>query len=302
MRWIVPLSGLTVVLAAQAARADCGSIPFKPGVDIFEPNQRAVIAWNGQEEILLLSTDLRASEPTKVLEVIPFPSEPAVEEGDVEVSRKATSLVNAKLSPMKKRAFGGMGGFGAGAVGDAPPPPAGEVTFQEKIGAHDISVTHVLDRRRFVEWVEEYLEKAGVDDPTIAPPMKEVVEQYLEDRFRWFAFNVVELGEKTVTKEAVRYRFQTRFLYYPLRITRTEKGETSIRLVLLSPRLVKIPRLGSARARLLHKPLPIWHSELSDLDEDLYDLLKGRSANLIRLWEIKGTPSRFNRDLITTWY
>jgi hypothetical protein len=301
MKRTVLLLALGTMLAARIARADCGSIPFKPWVEVFEPNQRAVIAWDGQEEILLLSTDLRASEPTKVLEVIPFRSEPEVSKGDVEVFRKATALINAKLSAPNEERFGGMGGFGIGAMGGAGPPPAGEVTFHQRIGAHDVCVVRVLDDDRFVAWVEDYLKQGGVDNPTIAPPMKAVVREYLKDRFQWFAFNVVDLGPQTATKEAIQYRFKTRFLYYPLRITRTEKGETSIRIVLLSPRLVKVPRLGSAKARLLHQPLPIRHSELSDLDEDLYELLKGQPVNLIRLWEIKGLPSRFNRDLITTW-
>lgn len=52
---------------------------------------------NGQEEILLLPTDLRASEATEVLEVIPLPSEPEVKKGDVEVFRRATTLINKKL-------------------------------------------------------------------------------------------------------------------------------------------------------------------------------------------------------------
>ncbi|MHB0960090.1 MAG: hypothetical protein ACYC0X_19855 [Pirellulaceae bacterium] len=54
-----------LVFVPQQARAVCGGIPFDPKVIVFEPNQRALIAFNGQEEILLLSADLRVSEPTK---------------------------------------------------------------------------------------------------------------------------------------------------------------------------------------------------------------------------------------------
>lgn len=32
-----------------------------------------------------------------------------------------------------------------------------------------------------------------------------------------------------MTKEAIQYRFATRWLYYPLRITRSEEGDTNIR-------------------------------------------------------------------------
>ena len=85
---------------------------LQPKVVIFEPDQRAVIAFNGQEEILLLSADLRVSEPTKILQVLPLPSEPKVTKGDFEVFVKATNLINSKLPrPPAMPAPGGMGGW-----------------------------------------------------------------------------------------------------------------------------------------------------------------------------------------------
>jgi len=101
------------VLLPFSAFADCGSIPFyapvftdltfaqivgvakvdlgKTSVDfdplkvtVFEPKQRGIILWNGEEQRLLLSTDQKASERTAVLEVIPLPSEPTVRLGSFE--------------------------------------------------------------------------------------------------------------------------------------------------------------------------------------------------------------------------
>lgn len=292
-----------VFLAASPARSDCGSIPYKGDVQIFEPNQRAVIAWNGREEILLLSTDLRASEPTKVLEVIPLPTEPEVTKGEMAVFSHAARLIQEKLHPRsaKGMGFGAMGDLGGTAMGGAL-PPAGEVTQQKKIGAQDISVIRVLDPRRFVRWVEDYLQQAGVENPTISRPMRRVVEEYLRDGFPWFAFNVVELGTSPATKEAVQYRFRTPLLYYPLRITRAEKGNTTVRLLLISPRLVRIPDLLSARARLLHEPVRITADELRYLDKDMHGLLGKRQPMLLRMWEIKGRLSGFRRDVLTTWH
>ena len=40
-------------LSVGAARANRGSIPFKPNVQIFEPTQRAMIAWNGIDQLVL---------------------------------------------------------------------------------------------------------------------------------------------------------------------------------------------------------------------------------------------------------
>ena len=76
--------GIFLLLSLMPAflAADRGAIPFDPDVRIFEPNQRAIIAWNGQKQILLLSTDMRASRQVEILEVLPLPSEPQVKKGD----------------------------------------------------------------------------------------------------------------------------------------------------------------------------------------------------------------------------
>ena len=291
---------LALGCAATVARADCGSIPFKRHVAVFEPNQRALIAFNGSEELLLLSTDLRASEPTKVLEVIPFPNKPRVKKGDQQAFVRATRLIDSKLRPPMPaaRVEGGMGGMG-GSTRAARPP--GEVVFQKKIGAHDISVVHVLQPQRFVEWVEEYLKTAGVDNPTIPEPLKPVVNEYVSSGFQWFAFNVVELGEETRTKEAIQYRFKTEFLYYPLKISRTDQGETTVILLVVSPRLVKLPDLGPTRVQLAHEPLPISSRELHEIDRSLEGLLANAPQRLLRTWMITAPLASFQKDVVTTW-
>ena len=106
--------------------------------------------------------------------------------------------------------------------------------------------------------METYLRKAGVDNPSIPEPMKAVVAAYLRDKFEWFVFDVVELGKEVKTKDAIQYRFPTGFFYYPMRITRTEEGETLVRLLVLSPQLIQLP----SSVHLSHKPIRISPKEL----------------------------------------
>ncbi|MBN1607417.1 MAG: hypothetical protein JW940_12335, partial [Polyangiaceae bacterium] len=122
-RWFVVLALVAVPALCRTAEADRGSIPFKPHVQVFEPTQRAMLAWSGQEEILLLTTDLNASEPTKILEVMPFPSEPKVKKGDTETFRRATDLINTKLA--MPRPTGRNGGRSRSAPAHKP---GGEIT------------------------------------------------------------------------------------------------------------------------------------------------------------------------------
>jgi len=290
------ITGLLVLLFATGSlfiHADRASIPFKPHVKIFEPNQRAMIAWNGQEEILLLTTDLKASEPTKVLEVIPLPTEPVVKKGDIEVFQRATTLINSKI----KRRFAGT--KHRGVRGPTEKPPAGQVTFHERIGAHDISVVRVLRGDGFIEWVERYLKANAVENPVISEALKEVVEEYIEEGFVWFVFDVVSLDTEPKTNEAIQYRFKTDFLYYPLKITRTEEGDTLISLLILTPELLKdFPGIPIERVRLSHEPVSLTSSELRSLSEEMDALLGHREHIRLRIWEIRGRLSEFKKDLI----
>jgi hypothetical protein len=283
-----------VVLNASMIYADRGSIPFEPYVEIFEPNQRAMIAWNGKEEILLLSTDLYASTTTKVLEVIPLPSEPVVKKGDVEVFKKATELINSKLME-EMLSHGLMRGKSA----DVEEPPAGELTFHKKIGAHDISVTHVLKGKGFIKWVKDYLKSAGVDNPMIPEAMNTVINEYIEEDFKWFVFDVIELDDKPKTNEAIQYRFKTDFLYYPLKITRTEQGYTTIDLLILTPKLLSnFPGISIENVKLPHNPVTITSGELKTLSEEMDELLGHRKEIKLRIWQIEGKLSEFTQDLI----
>ena len=54
-----------------------------------------------------------------------------------------------------------------------------------------------------------------------------------------------------MTSEAIQYRFKTESLFYPLRITRTEEGETSIELLVLTQRpLIQFPGIPIEEIKL----------------------------------------------------
>jgi len=280
-----------LVLGVSGSFADRGMIPVNPNARIFEPIQRAMIAWNGKEEILLLSTDVSASESTIVLEVLPLPSEPKVKKGTLETFQKAVALINSKLQKPKTLSRGeAEAGIKA---------PGGEVTFHKKIGAHDISVTHLLNAESFVDWVRDYLKSLGIEKDVISGEMKGLINEYIENDFVWFVFDVISLSEETVTNEPIQYHFGTERLFYPLRITSTGEGDTSIELLILTPRLLRnFPGLPITRVRLKHDPITITNNELKMLNEDMYDLLGYLERLKLRIWEIKGDLKSFNSDLI----
>src|SRR5512136_569978 len=71
------LTAIFISLAsAVPAGADMGAITPVSDVRLSEPGQKAIILFNGGEEVLILATDLVATGPTPVLRFIPFPAQP----------------------------------------------------------------------------------------------------------------------------------------------------------------------------------------------------------------------------------
>lgn len=281
------------ILFVPMCFANRGMIPIDPDIKIFEPTQRAMIAWNGSKEILLLSTDLSASDSTILLEVLPLPTEPEVKKGDLETFRRATNLINSKLRAVA------ISGKRNGDNGDEVILPGGEVTFHEKIGAHDISVTHLLDAEGFVDWVKDYLKSLEIEGDVISDEMKELIEEYVKEEFTWFVFDVITLGTETVTNEPIQYSFETDKLYYPLKITKTGEGYTSIELLILTPRLLRnFPGLPIKKISLAHDPITIFNDELESLNEDMFELLGHLEDMKLRIWNIEGNLKDFDADLI----
>ncbi len=269
---------------------DRGLIPLNTNATVFEPNQRAMIAWNGREEILLLTTDLNATDSTVVLEILPLPSEPKVKKGNIETFQRAVQLINQKTA--FKIAYNGKRN------GSKIKPPF-EITFHEKIGPHDISVAHLNESQGFVEWVKDYLSSLGFAANIISDQHKNLIEDYIKSGFTYFVFDLVHLNEETKTNEPIQYRFKTRRLFYPLKITSLSSGETKIELLILTPQLLKnFPGISAKEIKLPSEPITITNEELKTLDEDMYELLKENEEMKLRIWKIEGILSSFDKDLI----
>lgn len=284
---------LSVALAIMC-RADMGSIPLKKGVRIVEPNQDAIIAWNGKEQLLYLQTTLGASEETKVLEVMPLPSKPTVEEADPEVFVRCKSL----LPRVKVRDSAGGDPFGPfSAPGELPPA---RVVERKMIGAHDLRTVELLDAERFSAWVtaEFGAENEGLEVPA---PLLAVIGEYARDGYKWFLFDVVDLKQEAAKKTPLRIRFETDKLYYPMRITRTEKGHTTVSLSILTTVLFnKEDCIGIPREdiRVPTRPILLAGAKVNWIDPPLFTLLGRPPTVQLRTWEISGEIDSFQKDLL----
>jgi hypothetical protein len=110
---------------------------------------------------------------------------------------------------------------------------------------------------------------------------------------------VVSLDEEPKTSEAIQYKFKTDYLYYPLKITRTETGFTNVDLLILTPRLLSVfPGYPHKRISLPHEPVTIAGIELWGLSQDMYELLGKPKEAKLRIWRIAGDLASFEKDLL----
>ena len=224
MKKIIILIFIIVAFFSITTSADRGSIPFIAGIDIFEPNQDALIAWNGEEEILILSTKLYASEPTKVLQVLPLPSEPIVKKSSRDVLKRANEFIfkdlfNELRQPVLRSSEAEI--------------PAAEIKEEVVIGSHDILVVEVLNQDYFVNWVNDYLKSRGQNNPQIPAQLTRTINNYINRGYNYFVFDTIEVGPEPKLNQAISYVFESKELYYPLEITKSDHGVSEIHQILV---------------------------------------------------------------------
>ncbi|MBQ9371937.1 MAG: hypothetical protein IJU03_07090 [Thermoguttaceae bacterium] len=215
---------LGLVLAPEGDGAD---------MSVFsEPNQQAVIAWNGHadangRETLILTTNEEATKKSGVLlSVLPLPGKPI----SVKPANNKT-FVEAKALFMK-RATEGQDFVPTGEGADFG------VIMEKKIGSHNIFVWQLDNVKNFQRDVQAWVSQrfnnkaaALITDDTVR-----VLQFYFKQGFRYFAFDLTEVGP-IATKQAIAYTFASTHVYYPLVISRIGGSNefSKVDLVIMAP-------------------------------------------------------------------
>lgn len=301
MKKITLLLFIILFIFSISAEADRGSIPFIAGVYIFEPSQDALIAWNGKEEILILSTELYASEKTKVLQVLPLPSEPEIKESSRGLLRRANEFLFMKeLNSFSQPGFRSS---------RSDTMPGGEVKDEIVIGSHDVSVVEVKNQVAFIDWVNNHLKEKGEDNPIIPTELQQSINNYIDQGYNFFVFDTIEVKAEAEFNEAISYKFKSDLLYYPLEITKSDQGVSDIRLILISDQnLVNYSGIAADRINVLAGPIQLAYEELYYISPKLADLFynENRKNNFtlneieISTWQIIDDLSNFDDDLLVS--
>ncbi|GEM_PF-5178653 len=222
MRWL----GLVAIAVCAYALADGGIISYKPRVRIFEPGQNAVIAFNGEEELLYLSVDTRASAKTKAIRLVPFPSKPEVSKGDISV----LSAIERFLWPRVWRRRGWkLAQDAAGGLRNTV-----SVLKRQRIGSHILTTLKTDDKDALINWLKKHLKDEKIENRAWFKRLIDVVNHYHACGFRYWVLDEIDIDATTKAVEPLIYRFRCPFMFYPLVISSLMEGETTITVAAFS--------------------------------------------------------------------
>lgn len=240
--WRVSIILLFLLFCISGAWADRGSFVMRPitmteNINVFDAGQKAIICWNRNEELLILSTDKYASAAAKVLEFMPLPSKPSqVEEVEETCFNGIASLITAHRPQVSWENYPKRASTMDKSEHAPSIEPAVEIVFHKKIGAHDINIAKVNRLDGFCEWVKKFytMQQMQYRQEDVAK-LFPVVKDYLKREYFYYVFDVIELSTEKNSVKPILYKFASNALYFPLKVTTLAEGVTDIALYLFTP-------------------------------------------------------------------
>jgi hypothetical protein len=247
------LSLVAILIMPSLAYANMGAIVM-PGMGevkakVSETGQNAIVAWDGSEEVLMLSRDMKGSAETSVLEMMPLPANPdSVEEGSNDSFERLVAIYNSKIPKVPKTQSVPM----ATGLGEGSMQTGVDITFYQKIGAHEVTVVRVESPKEFLEWVSNFAVNHQLQYSEPSAAFYLTVLDYLGRGIRYFVFDFIDVSTEIQTIKPLIYSFASSNLYYPLEITATSdlsvaQSATEINLFLVTDGSIKSTSLRSTR-------------------------------------------------------
>ncbi|MBR0192964.1 MAG: hypothetical protein IJQ31_12970 [Thermoguttaceae bacterium] len=268
-----------------------------------EERQQAIIAWNGHtdksgEEVLILTTNEQINEEIGksaiTLNVVPLPGEPIdVLPADSKIFEKTKKVLEEKYTT---KALGS--GFPA--------------VMHKKVGSHDIFVWRIDEKENFrnalLTYVKEEFKGKFVID--FKPKMEATINTYFDRGFKYFAFDLSHVEEENTTREAIAYHFRSRFLYFPLVISKIggmPDSQTLVDMIIMTPKKIHMKPIKTNKGKTYSDDtLPVLYNEVvkftleevKELDPTLAEVLRGNREVTVRNVILTGDLIGFQNDFM----
>jgi len=296
----VPLALLIIFLLFTVfpiVHADRGGFtPYYPDQErVSESGQKAIIAWNGAIEILVLSTDVKSNNETEVVEIMPLPSNPTISKGEKQTFLKVQQLVNTYLAMSnptlwlyvsQRQTIGGES--------YEQNTPKITITFQEMIGVHYLTVVRSEETNDLIQWLKAFLRNKGYNEE-LPSNLDEILQYYVQNGMNFFAIDMIRTNSTVRTIDTLVYEFSSPKLYYPLRISALFSGNTEISLFTITDSELNensITREGFVKKAQFQ----IEQETLAEISTNMTKLFS--SNPYICYFNFKGSINSFNADIL----
>ncbi len=229
---------ISLILLTGIAFSDMGAIVPDEMVNLTEPAQRAIIAYDGFSEILILSTDLSSQQNTKAVRFIPFPSKVTVKEGNKETFKNLEKLI-------KKYNLHYLTFYRSG----EPKKEGIEIVSDQTLGPHRVVQVKVGEFSDFTKWVKELFKKERISKEGFTEKEQDIIVHYLKMGINYFVFDIVDLSNGINSITPLVYKFDTPYFYYPLVTSSVFSGDGNIELYIFS-------NYGEPLRRIAMYPMP----------------------------------------------
>ena len=247
--------------------------------------QYAVVAWNGEEEILWLAERIKSNNVLSgaMLSILPLPGEPiSITRGDEVFYNSASNRLSEQL-------------VGAGIKSS--------ISGGTQIGAHSVFVLESNSVADLEKQIQDYVDKkfSGEVDGLIGEYARAVLKDYVNRGFKYFAFDLIRSTNSAEIKVPIQYHFKSNALYYPMVVGKIGgEGKTAIEAVVFTKGGVTGPAPG-AKALDFNKvkgsrAASFSNEELKRLDPALGKLF-GSAGAAGRMWLIQGDMKSFDGDI-----
>lgn len=288
---IIIIAMLITFIIIPYTCADRGIIPIKPNVSIYEPGQKAIIAWNGIEEILILSTDVIGEEEGIAIEILPLPSKPIIQKADFKSFEELQKIIMNKAFEISRSYGKGLGDL-----------KGLEIVFHERVGLHDITLIKALNAKELAYWIEDYLRRFNITQKLQLESLEYLIQDYINRGFQYYSIDLITISKIEKSINPILYRFNTSFLYYPLKISSIIPGQTQITIFIITKEraIVENPQLQEAYYIGFGVKYPIEFQiskkELERIDARISELFNDYAW--LKVWEYKGYLNMLKDDLI----
>lgn len=255
---------LTSFIPFNALYADRGIIPDKP-IDVHEPGQIAIISWYGGREVLFLSSVLRvnSSDEVRIIEVLPLPSIPEIALGDKSVFENLNKLL-ASVSSIPRGGYLGAPGSGEGS----------SIIFNKVIGPHNVTVLRVNSSDSFNYMINQIFAQNNYNSSGVHVD-NYIIDSYIKHGFNYFTIDIVTIHprEGIVMVEPIIYKFNSPKLYYPMKISRLNKGMFTAKLFIITSCRIPPGALDNLNYRdMYYDSRAFWKWELARIDNRLVEV------------------------------